>query len=71
LTGGSDGIEGGAACTIALLASTLFIWRTRLVSPTEEMLRLTDQENPKPKPSEVMTNYLSEPLTKPISNRQD
>lgn len=46
LTGGAYGIEGGAACTLALLASTLFIWRTRLVSPTEEMLRLTDQENP-------------------------
>lgn len=45
LTGGAYGIEGGAACTIALLASTLFIWRTRLVSPTEEMLRLTDREN--------------------------
>ncbi|HWS98898.1 MAG TPA: type II CAAX endopeptidase family protein [Pyrinomonadaceae bacterium] len=46
LTGGAYGIEGGAACTVALLLSTLFIWRTRLVSPTEEMLRLTDQENP-------------------------
>jgi membrane protease YdiL (CAAX protease family) len=53
LTGGSYGIEGGAACTVALLASTLFIWRTRLVSPTEEMLRLTNQENPKPVPQPV------------------
>lgn len=48
LTGGTYGIEGGAACTLALLLSTIFIWRTRLVSPTEEMLRLTDRENPKP-----------------------
>ena len=47
LTGGSYGIEGGAACTVALLLSTLFIWRTRLVAPTEELLRLTDQENPR------------------------
>ena len=47
LTGGAYGIEGGAACTLALLLSTLFIWRTRLVRPAEEMLRLTDQENPK------------------------
>jgi membrane protease YdiL (CAAX protease family) len=46
LTGGSYGIEGGAACTLALLISTLFIWRTRLVSPTEEMLRLTNEEKP-------------------------
>jgi hypothetical protein len=39
LTGGSYGIEGGAACTIALLISTLIIWRTKLISsasvPTE------------------------------------
>jgi membrane protease YdiL (CAAX protease family) len=46
LTGGSYGIEGGAACTLALLISTLFIWRTRLVAPTEEMLRLTNEEKP-------------------------
>lgn len=46
LTGGSYGIEGGLACTIALVISTIFIWRTRLVSATEEMRRLTSQENP-------------------------
>jgi len=45
LTGGSYGIEGGIACTITLVISTLFIWRTRLVSATEEMRRLTSQEN--------------------------
>ena len=47
LTGGAYGLEGGAACTIALLLSTIFIWRTRLLSADEEMLRLTSQENPK------------------------
>ena len=46
LTGGDYGIEGGLACTVALLISTLFIWRTRLVSSTDEMKRLTSQENP-------------------------
>jgi membrane protease YdiL (CAAX protease family) len=46
LTGGAYGIEGGAACTIVLIISTIFIWRTRLVSATEEMQRLTDRENP-------------------------
>ncbi|HEV7474193.1 MAG TPA: CPBP family intramembrane glutamic endopeptidase [Pyrinomonadaceae bacterium] len=46
LTGGSYGIEGGLACTIVLAVSTIFIWRTRLVSATEEMTRLTSQENP-------------------------
>jgi uncharacterized protein len=71
LTGGAYGIEGGAACTIALIASTLFIWRTRLVSPTAEMLRLTNQENPRQKQPEIMSGYISEPVTGPIRNRQD
>ena len=48
LTGGSYGIEGGAACTIALIISTIFIWRAPFLKPTPDMLRLTDQENPKP-----------------------
>ena len=46
LTGGSYGIEGGVACTIALIISTIFIWRMRLVSATEEMRKLTSAENP-------------------------
>jgi membrane protease YdiL (CAAX protease family) len=32
LTGGAYGIEGGAACTIALIISTLIIWRLKLFS---------------------------------------
>jgi membrane protease YdiL (CAAX protease family) len=32
LTGGTYGIEGGAACTVALLISTAIIWRTKLIS---------------------------------------
>lgn len=46
LTGGSYGIEGGVACTITLVISTIFIWRTRLVSPQEDLKLLTSQENP-------------------------
>lgn len=46
LTGGNYGIEGGVACSIALVVSTLFIWRTRLVSATPELLKLTSEENP-------------------------
>jgi membrane protease YdiL (CAAX protease family) len=46
LTGGSYGIEGGIACTIALIVSTIFIWRMRLVSATPEMKELTSKENP-------------------------
>jgi membrane protease YdiL (CAAX protease family) len=46
LTGGSYGIEGGLACTIALTISTIFIWRMRFVSATPEMKELTSKENP-------------------------
>ncbi|HEU4506692.1 MAG TPA: type II CAAX endopeptidase family protein [Pyrinomonadaceae bacterium] len=46
LTGGSYGIEGGLACTIALAFFTLFLWRTSWVSATPELLKLTSEENP-------------------------
>ena len=46
LTGGNYGIEGGVACTVALILATLFVWRTRVVSPTPELLKLTSEENP-------------------------
>lgn len=55
LTGGDFGIEGGAACTIVLLLSTLFLWRTRTIGATEEMKRFTDAENPNP-PLTSITN---------------
>ncbi|MGH9901580.1 MAG: lysostaphin resistance A-like protein [Pyrinomonadaceae bacterium] len=45
-TGGAYGVEGGAACTIALLISTAFIWRTRLVTATPELKQLTSEEIP-------------------------
>jgi uncharacterized protein len=47
LTGGSYGIEGGAACTVTLILSSLFLWRTRLLSATPELLELTSEERPK------------------------
>lgn len=47
LTGGHYGIEGGIACTIALIISTALIWFLPILKPTEEMLALTSQENPK------------------------
>jgi membrane protease YdiL (CAAX protease family) len=46
LTGGRYGIEGGVAASIALVASTLFVWKTRLVRPTPELYELTSAENP-------------------------
>ncbi|MGI8918762.1 MAG: CPBP family intramembrane glutamic endopeptidase [Pyrinomonadaceae bacterium] len=46
LTGARYGIEGGVACTIALVISIIYIWKTGLVSPDENLKRLTSQENP-------------------------
>lgn len=46
LTGGTYGIEGGVACTVALIVSMLFIWRTRLVEATPELKKMTSEENP-------------------------
>ena len=38
LSGGSYGPEGGLAATAAVIVSTIFIWKSRFFSPTEEML---------------------------------
>jgi len=46
LTGGSYGIEGGAACTLALVLSSLFLWRTGWLHATAELLELTSEEIP-------------------------
>ncbi len=51
LTGGNFGIEGGLACTITMIVSTIVIWRTRLVAATPEMKMLTSQENPVAEPA--------------------
>jgi uncharacterized protein len=53
LGGGSYGIEGGAACTLALILSTLFVWRTRLLRATPELRQYTDGENPNPRTPHV------------------
>jgi membrane protease YdiL (CAAX protease family) len=54
LTGGTYGIEGGVACTVVLVLSTILIWRTRWVSATPELQKLTSEENPVV-PSPVLT----------------
>jgi len=46
LTGGSYGIEGGVACTIALILFTAFLWKTRWLSATPELRQMTSEENP-------------------------
>ncbi|HEX7330008.1 MAG TPA: CPBP family intramembrane glutamic endopeptidase, partial [Pyrinomonadaceae bacterium] len=57
LTGGSYGIEGGLAGTIAMLLFTIFTWRTSLVSATPELLKLTSEENPAIASTEPSTDY--------------
>lgn len=47
LTGGAYGPEGGLAATLALILSTVFVWKTNLVSPAEELKPYTDHENPR------------------------
>jgi membrane protease YdiL (CAAX protease family) len=55
LTGGAYGIEGGLVCTIALIVSTIFIWRAKFLSATEEMRELTSHEIPRrAKPLDVL-----------------
>ncbi|HEX8072495.1 MAG TPA: CPBP family intramembrane glutamic endopeptidase [Pyrinomonadaceae bacterium] len=46
LTGGAYGLEGGLACTAALVAAIIFVWRTRLFRPAAELRRYTDGEQP-------------------------
>lgn len=46
LTGGSYGLEGGVAGTVVLVIFTFFTWRTRWVSPSPELKKLTSEENP-------------------------
>ena len=50
-TGGDYGIEGGIACTIALVLSGVLIWFAPFLKPAEEMLELTDKENPLERPT--------------------
>jgi len=45
LTGGAYGIEGGAACTVALLISTFVVWRTKLISSTDATIDRLDAED--------------------------
>ncbi len=47
ITGGDYGIEGGIACTVAIIVSTILIWYLPFLKPTVEMLALTNEEKPK------------------------
>lgn len=55
--GGAYGIEGGAACTLAVVLGTLFVWRTRLLSATPGLRQYTDHENPNPSQTPVVLRH--------------
>ena len=46
LTGGSYGLEGGAAATVAVVLSIVITWKLPFVSATPEMMKLTSEERP-------------------------
>ena len=46
LTGGTYGLEGGVACTVALVVSMIVIWKMPFVSATPELMKLTSEEKP-------------------------
>ncbi len=56
LTGESYGIEGGIACTIAIVVSTVVIYFLPILKPSEEMLALSSKR--------------SEPPARPCQNRE-
>lgn len=46
LTGENYGIEGGIACTVSLIIFMILIWYLPILKSTDEMLALTNMENP-------------------------
>ncbi len=49
ITGGDYGLEGGVACTIALIVSTVAIWYSPILKPADGMLELSSHEKPNEK----------------------
>ena len=47
LTGGGYGLEGGIACTFALIFSGVLIWILPFIKPSEELLAMSSEEKPK------------------------
>jgi membrane protease YdiL (CAAX protease family) len=55
LTGGQYGLEGGVACTLAVILSTVLIYFLPILKPTEEMLALTSEEKVRENKREIQT----------------
>jgi hypothetical protein len=53
LNGGDYGLEGGAACTIAISVAILLTWLAPFFKPDAELLALTSRENPKTPPETI------------------
>jgi uncharacterized protein len=53
ISGGKYGIEGGAACTVALALATVTVWLLPFPKPDAELFALTNQENPIVAPRQV------------------
>ena len=60
LTGGNYGLEGGIACTVALVLITFLIWRAPFLRADEEMKGLTGHERPKVVPQTINLNQNTE-----------
>lgn len=55
-TGGDYGIEGGIACTIAIIISGALVWFSPIFKLSEEMFKLTNEENARVKSTDSDTS---------------
>jgi membrane protease YdiL (CAAX protease family) len=68
LTGGNYGLEGGVAATITLVLFTVFTWRTKWVSATPELKKLTSEENPAITSRVPNVRFANEPGIRPADD---
>ncbi len=61
ITGDDYGIEGGIACTIAIIVSAIVIWYLPFLKPSEEMLALTGGETILPENEKSNENLAASP----------
>lgn len=68
VSGGSYGPEGGLAATVALILSTLVIWKSGLFTPSEEMLSVTKHGKREPALVSVVPENQQAPRVQGESN---